>query len=152
MAIAYTLLCNSTCYGVSSTHCSLRNQENYLRSHVLHQKWSKWPKILLYVFSIPSNCIPACICLDTDWFPGWSRKYGREPSSRTPTEDCVELRQSFPGLVNVEPNDIVSDDVLPTKVVKNQLYWNDQECRQENWFVCSKRITNPTTRKEKQKQ
>ena len=85
-------------------------------------------------------------CLAPDWFPGWSRKYGREPSSRTPTEDCVELRQSFPGLVNVEPNDIVSDDV-PTKVVKNQLYWNDQECRQENWFVCSKRITNPSTRK-----
>ena len=92
-----------------------------------------------------------CMCLDTDWFPGWSRKHGREPSSRTPTEDCVELRQSFPGLVNVEPNDIVSDDVLPTKVVKNQLYWNDQECRQENWFVCSKRITNPSTRKEKHK-
>ena len=57
----------------------------------------------------------------------------------------MELRQSFPGLLNVEPNDIASDDI-PTKVVKNQLYWNDQECRQENWFVCSKRITKLNTR------
>ena len=57
----------------------------------------------------------------------------------------MELRQSFPGLLNVEPNDIASDDIQ-TKVVKNQLYWNDQECRQENWFVCSKRITRPSTR------
>ena len=85
-------------------------------------------------------------CVHTDWFPGWSRKYGAEPSSRSPSEDCVELRQSFPGLSAVEPNDITSDDTTESKVVKNQLYWNDQECRQENWFVCSKRITNPNKR------
>ena len=24
--------------------------------------------------------------------------------------------------------------------VKNQLYWSDEECRIENWFVCSKHI------------
>ena len=93
-----------------------------------------------------TECKRCCCSIDTDWFPGWSRKYGgAEPSSRTPTEDCVELRQSFPGLLNVEPNDIASDDIQ-TKVVKNQLYWNDQECRQENWFVCSKRITKLNTR------
>ena len=46
----------------------------------------------------------------------------------------------------MDPNDITSDDTTESKVVKNQLYWNDQECRQENWFVCSKRITNPNKR------
>ena len=86
------------------------------------------------------------LIFDTDWFPGWSQKYGAEPSSRSPSEDCVELRQSFPGLNAANPNDITSDDATESKVVKNQLYWNDQECRQENWFVCSKRITNPNKR------
>ena len=41
----------------------------------------------------------------TDWFPGWTRNYGAEPSSLTPSEDCVALRQSFPGL---EPDAVTS--------------------------------------------
>ena len=27
--------------------------------------------------------------------------------------------------------------------VKNQLYWSDEECRIENWFICSRRIVAP---------
>ena len=44
-------------------------------------------------------------CFFTDWFPGWTRNYGAEPSSLTPSEDCVALRQSFPGL---EPDAVTS--------------------------------------------
>lgn len=81
--------------------------------------------------------------LIADWFPGWAHKYGAEPSSKTPSEDCVELRQSFPGLEQVDlgNNNNILDD--PTDEIKNQLYWSDQECRQENWFICSKSLKNP---------
>lgn len=69
-----------------------------------------------------------------DWFPGWTRKLA-EPSSKTPSEDCVELRQSFPGLTVNDGN-----GVIPEENLKNQLYWSDQECREENWFICAKRM------------
>ena len=53
----------------------------------------------------------------TDWFPGWTRNYGAEPSSQTPSEDCVALRQSFPGLgpdavalTSVEAKDVRGDN------------------------------------------
>ena len=52
-----------------------------------------------------------------DWFPGWTRNYGAEPSSLTPSEDCVALRQSFPGLgpdavalTSVEAKDVRGDN------------------------------------------
>ena len=84
-----------------------------------------------------------------DWFPGWIQ--GRsEPSSKTPTEDCVELRQSFPGVVTTTFKENHNNEVLllggkakipvekPVDLVKNHLYWNDQECRNENLFLCAK--------------
>ena len=79
----------------------------------------------------------------TDWFPGWTKKYSIEPSSRTPSEDCVELRQSFPGLAVTDYDKMISSQLDSKEVKKNQLYWSDQECREENWFICSKRIIVP---------
>ena len=104
----------------------------------------------------------------SDWFPGWVGKYGAEPSSKSPSEDCVGLRQSFPGVLRTtqDNNDNVIDTTtngglnglekglenglkggqIDPPVKKSQLYWSDQECRQENWFICSKRMI--TLRKE----
>jgi hypothetical protein len=28
-------------------------------------------------------------------------------------------------------------------LVRNQLYWSDQDCERENWFICAKPIINP---------
>lgn len=90
-----------------------------------------------------SRTLWADFYLITDWFPGWAKKYGAEPSSLTPSEDCVELRQAFPGLIvhDEDDNDITdassgSSQDLPVK--NQQLYWSDQECRVENWFICGK--------------
>ena len=83
----------------------------------------------------------------SDWFPGWMGKYDSEPSSNTPSEDCVELRQSFPGVLSKnykqKNNEVIQEDMeavtTPHDEVKNnQLYWSDQECREENWFICAK--------------
>ena len=74
-------------------------------------------------------------------------KYDSEPSSNTPSEDCVELRQSFPGVLSKnykqKNNEVIQEDMeavtTPHDEVKNnQLYWSDQECREENWFICAK--------------
>ena len=86
-----------------------------------------------------------------DWFPGWAKKYGAEPSSLTPSEDCVELRQAFLGLTVHDDNGITDNagrttaqsQILSSQLEhdKNQqLYWSDQECRVENWFICGKRM------------
>ena len=77
------------------------------------------------------------ICLISDWFPGWISSYGAEPSSKSPSEDCVELRQSFPGL-SATPNYSKNEVLSGHEVKNNQLYWSDQECRKENWFICAK--------------
>ena len=111
-----------------STHFML----NVVRYQILAHSY-----FLLYIKEFSRNSLTIFFL---DWFPGWARKYGAEPSSLTPSEDCVELRQSFPGLrVNDDNSGDVIDKIDPT--LKNQqLYWSDQECRELNWFICAKRM------------